>query len=106
MAVPRLPYLAPFPPPVIYPASATSLPAAVAAFQRFLNHDIKTSGKTLLLTGAGISVESGLADYRGKNGTYRLNKKYRPIFYNEFLANHEARKRHVHSSDLDTVQGN
>ena len=39
-------------------------------------------------------MASGLADYRGKNGTYRQNKTYRPIYYHEFLANHEARKRY------------
>jgi len=49
---------------------------------------------TVILSGAGISVASGLADYRGTNGTYRVNKTYRPIYYHEFLANHEARKRY------------
>ena len=34
------------------------------------------------------------ADYRGTEGTYTLNKKYRPIYYNEFITNHEARKRY------------
>jgi NAD+-dependent protein deacetylase sirtuin 4 len=48
----------------------------------------------VILSGAGISVASGLADYRGTNGTYRVNKTYRPIYYHEFLANHEARKRY------------
>lgn len=48
----------------------------------------------MILSGAGISVASGLADYRGANGTYRVNKTYRPIYYHEFLANHEARKRY------------
>lgn len=52
------------------------------------------STKAVLLTGAGISVASGLADYRGIGGTYTLNKTYRPIYYHEFIANHEARKRY------------
>lgn len=50
--------------------------------------------QTVVLTGAGISVSSGLADYRGVKGTYRVNKTYRPIYYHEFLASHEARKRY------------
>ena len=51
-------------------------------------------GKSILLTGAGVSVASGLADYRGRNGTYTLNKTYRPIYYHEFIAQHDARKRY------------
>lgn len=51
-------------------------------------------GKTVLLTGAGISVASGLADYRGEKGTYTQNKSYRPIYFHEFVASHEARKRY------------
>ncbi|CAI4218819.1 unnamed protein product, partial [Parascedosporium putredinis] len=43
---------------------------------------------TVVLSGAGLSVASGLADYRGVNGTYRVNKSYRPIYHNEFLASH------------------
>jgi NAD-dependent SIR2 family protein deacetylase len=39
-------------------------------------------------------VASGLADYRGTNGTYTLNRSYRPIYFHEFCENHEARKRY------------
>lgn len=59
-----------------------------------INNRVPTTGKTVLLTGAGISVASGLADYRGTNGTYTLNRSYRPIYYNEFCESHEARKRY------------
>ncbi|EXJ78268.1 hypothetical protein A1O3_09429 [Capronia epimyces CBS 606.96] len=52
------------------------------------------TSKTVLLTGAGISVASGLADYRGEKGTYTQNKSYRPIYFHEFVASHEARKRY------------
>jgi NAD-dependent deacetylase sirtuin 4 len=105
----RIPYTDPLPAPTIIPASANSPAGAVAALVEFLTptlpgvrhaHGRTASsngngrGKTLLLTGAGISVASGLADYRGTNGTYTLNKTYRPIYFNEFCTNHEARKRY------------
>jgi NAD-dependent SIR2 family protein deacetylase len=92
----RIPYTELFPPPSIIPHTARSLPGAVAALQEFLHaqpqRDLPAS--TIILTGAGLSVASGLADYRGVNGTYRVNKTYRPIYYHEFLTNHEARKRY------------
>lgn len=106
MAILRVPYTDPLPLPKIIPASATTTSGAIAALVDFLSPSLSSSrpylrgsspvkhGKTLLLTGAGISVASGLADYRGPNGTYTQNKTYRPIYYNEFCENHEARKRY------------
>lgn len=49
---------------------------------------------TALVTGAGISVVSGIPDYRGTSGTYIVNKTYRPIFYNEFKERHRSRQRY------------
>ncbi|KAJ4340145.1 hypothetical protein N0V87_002766 [Didymella glomerata] len=107
MAILRVPYTDPLPLPKIIPASATTTSGAIAALVDFLSPSlnssrpylrgsspIKSNGKTLLLTGAGISVASGLADYRGPKGTYTQNKTYKPIYYNEFCENHEARKRY------------
>lgn len=94
----RIPYTDLLPSPTTIPATARSLPGAIAALQEFLlappprNRDLPSSA--VILTGAGLSVASGLADYRGTNGTYRVNKTYRPIYYHEFLASHEARKRY------------
>ncbi|PBP28617.1 Sir2 family protein [Diplocarpon rosae] len=100
----RIPYTGPLPAPNIIPRNANTVTGAVAALVKFLTappspslHDGIAAGdptSTVILSGAGISVASGLADYRGTNGTYRLNKTYRPIYYHEFLANHEARKRY------------
>ncbi|OBT90256.1 hypothetical protein VE02_01233 [Pseudogymnoascus sp. 03VT05] len=98
----RIPYTGPLPPPRILPRNANTAAGAVAALSNFLNaspaptlDERSTSpNSTVILTGAGISVASGLADYRGNNGTYRVNKTYRPIYYHEFVQNHEARKRY------------
>ena len=98
----RIPYTGPLPPPIIIPRFANTLAGARHALTRFLaptpydrHHSAQSNDhRTVLLTGAGISVASGLADYRGTGGTYTLNKTYRPIYYNEFITNHEARKRY------------
>lgn len=98
----RIPYTGPLPPPNIIPRNANTVPGAIAALSRFLTappspslqDGTGDSQSTVILSGAGISVASGLADYRGTNGTYRQNKTYRPIYYHEFLQNHEARKRY------------
>ncbi|PMB73389.1 NAD-dependent protein deacylase SIR4 [Beauveria bassiana] len=97
----RIPYTDILAAPTVAPPSAVSIPGAVAALRRFFAAPLpppldaaRVPEKTLVLTGAGLSVASGLPDYRGVNGTYRVNKTYRPIFHHEFLASHEARKRY------------
>ena len=100
----RIPFTGPLPPPTIIPRFANTPTGARHALARFLSAPIlssahlslvnNASAKVVLLTGAGISVASGLADYRGAGGTYTLNRTYRPIYYNEFISNHEARKRY------------
>ncbi len=92
-ALMRIPYTGPLPPPRIIPHDATTLPRAIDALANFL---VKPSRQpsTVVLSGAGLSVASGLADYRGVHGTYRLNQSYRPIYFTEFIQNHEARKRY------------
>ncbi|KAF2430241.1 DHS-like NAD/FAD-binding domain-containing protein [Tothia fuscella] len=94
MPLMRIPYTSPLPLPKVIPPYATTPSTAITALCNFLSPSHSSSGKTVLLTGAGISVASGLADYRGTNGTYTLNKTYRPIYYHEFVKDHEARKRY------------
>lgn len=98
----RIPYTGPLPPPTILPRNANTPSGAAAALAEFLlappSRALRNAGafgaQAVLLTGAGISVASGLADYRGTKGTYTLNRTYRPIYFHEFCASHEARKRY------------
>ncbi|RDA93966.1 hypothetical protein CP533_4979 [Ophiocordyceps camponoti-saundersi (nom. inval.)] len=92
----RIPYTDVLASPTVIPASARSLAGALDALVAFFAAPPPPGlpPAAVVLSGAGLSVASGLADYRGVNGTYRLNKTYRPIYYPEFLANHEARKRY------------
>lgn len=91
----RIPYTGTLPPPLVIPAAASELHGAISALTNFLRPaNLDAPPKTTLLTGAGISVASGLADYRGKDGTYTSNPKYRPVYYHEFLSSHVWRKRY------------
>ena len=47
--------------------------------------------RTLVLSGAGISTESGIPDYRGPDGMLRSRQ---PMQYREFVGSEEARRRY------------
>lgn len=50
---------------------------------------IGESRRLVAFTGAGISTESGIPDFRSPGGLWT---RYRPIDFREFLASHEARR--------------
>ncbi len=55
------------------------------------------AGGVLVLSGAGISTESGIPDYRGEDGSLR---RHTPMTYQEFTASAQARRRYWARSHL------
>ena len=60
-------------------------------FQKLLNK----SEKIVFFTGAGISTESGIPDFRGPNGFWKKNQ---PIYFQDFMASEEMRIKYWEQS--------
>ncbi|MEU7062780.1 NAD-dependent protein deacetylase [Streptomyces sp. NPDC046161] len=71
------------------PLPGTTEPAPVVEALR--------SGGVLVLSGAGISTESGIPDYRGEGGSL---SRHTPMTYQEFTASARARRRYWARSHL------
>lgn len=82
------------------PPHQSTSPGDLEVLQRFVD----SSRRLLALTGAGISTESGIPDYRSAEvGLYAKNG-YRPIDYREFLSTHSTRQRYWARSFLSWKQ--
>lgn len=55
------------------------------------------AGGVVVLSGAGLSTESGIPDYRGKHGSLR---RHTPMTYQEFVGDEQARRRYWARSQL------
>ncbi|MBO2457127.1 NAD-dependent protein deacetylase [Actinomadura violacea] len=64
-------------------AEAVAVPAALA--------DLVADGDVVVLSGAGLSTESGIPDYRGETGRRR---RAEPMTYQRFTCDAEARRRY------------
>jgi NAD-dependent SIR2 family protein deacetylase len=53
--------------------------------------DIVRAGNVLVLSGAGLSTESGIPDYRGAEGSL---KRHTPMTYQDFVDSLEGRRRY------------
>lgn len=82
ISIPTLP-----PAPRLPPTALTRLSPTLAAahLADFLEGG---RGKTVVITGAGVSVDSGIRAYRGKEGHYS-NPNYKPILYHELVEDTE-----------------
>jgi hypothetical protein len=64
ISIPNLPNRPPGPPSAL---TLLSVKEQAAHLGRFLREG---DGRTLIITGAGVSVDSGIRAYRGKEGSY------------------------------------
>lgn len=59
--------------------------------------ELMAAGRVMLLSGAGLSTESGIPDYRGSTSSARRGT---PMTYAEFVATDDARRRYWARSHL------
>ncbi|MGL5912104.1 MAG: Sir2 family NAD-dependent protein deacetylase, partial [Phycicoccus sp.] len=82
--------VAPTPAPAVWttrrPSPESRTPEAITR----LGAVLQAHPEALVLTGAGMSTESGIPDYRGRDGTRRVT----PMQHAEFVASHENRRRY------------
>ncbi|MFF8596272.1 NAD-dependent protein deacetylase [Streptomyces sp. NPDC015220] len=81
------------------PTAATARPRSASADADRLSavERLLADGRVLVLSGAGISTESGIPDYRGPTGSRR---RHTPMTFQEFTGSAENRRRYWARSHL------
>ena len=66
---------------------------------------IRQSREIVVFTGAGISTESGIPDFRSPGGIW---SRYRPVMFQEFVSSEESRieawKRRLETYQVDKAR--
>lgn len=74
------------------PPDPSQLAAGIEPHVQTLTDWWQNKQKVLALTGAGVSTESGVPDYRGYNGSYYSGHK--PMIHQEFMKSSKNRQRY------------
>ena len=61
-----------------------------------LKNFIDASTNLVFFTGAGISTESGIPDFRGPSGFWKTNK---PIYFQDFIESEDMRRKSWETED-------
>jgi NAD-dependent deacetylase len=56
-----------------------------------LSHHLRLAHRIVLFTGAGISTNSGIPDFRGPQGVWKTRA---PVYYHDFMRSEKARIQH------------
>ncbi|KAJ1835487.1 hypothetical protein LPJ63_001107 [Coemansia sp. RSA 2711] len=78
----------------LYGLPKAHTPVTAALLETVCDFFRRHQGRVLGLTGAGVSVPSGIPDYRGAHGTYRVHGEYTPILHHELVTQHASRQRY------------
>lgn len=70
---------------------SSDLTPEVQAQTRVIADKIMAARSVIVFTGAGISTESGIPDYRSQGGIW---DKFTPVYFDEFMASEAARIRY------------
>lgn len=78
---------------ILFPFVPRYIPAHDEDIEK-INNFINSANNLLILTGAGISTESGIPDYRSEGVGLYARSSRRPIQYQDFVKREATRKRY------------